>query len=131
MWIGGIVLLGSAFAMAGAGEGRYDNAVGIVEVTQVSRDGFHFHVNTVVDVYPCDVEGFATGSASAHARFHIEEGALSCTMEFSFHDDQLTLDTRGCDGYCGMRAAGSMDGTYRRGSAAATSSRDGEWADAP
>jgi len=77
-----------------------------------------FSINSAVEMNACSLEGKALPmspqSAGYSAAFATGDKSNTCVARFDFTDGGLTVTTKDCDGYCGMNAAGSMDGPYQK-----------------
>jgi hypothetical protein len=73
-----------------------------------------FEVSSSVGEHTCELEGKATFIAPDTAKYVSQDQDDRCSASFSLVPDGLTISTDGCSGACGMRADGSMDGTYKR-----------------
>lgn len=93
--------------------GEYSKKNGGVSVQIISKNQIKFFINTVVGMNPCNIgeDGgvVATFIDKNRATF---KGEDNCVVEFKFEKNKLKIATKNCDGYCGLNAAGSMDGEY-------------------
>jgi hypothetical protein len=106
------------FGMSGLGTdsrtGRYKKKNGLIDMQSLPAQQLRFRLNTVVGMHPCNIgeDGDAQAVIVAPNRAVFNDGE-ECEMEFLFENDRLKVTaTNGCDGYCGMNAVGSIDGTY-------------------
>lgn len=98
--------------------GEYHKKNGFVSVQLLSDKHLKFRINTVVDDHPCNI-GENGGAVAAfylkdRAGFTPESKEDLCVIVLQFDKNKLLVTTKSCDDYCGARAAGSMDGVYKK-----------------
>lgn len=103
-----------------AGEYSKQNAV-----ANASRNGasVEFSINSSVGQNGCNMDGVAQMIDDSRAAYTSGDGADKCVAVLNFSAGQLAVTTKGCEGYCGLNAAGSMDGIYKARQSAAASSQ--------
>lgn len=74
----------------------------------------NFSINSSVGQNACNLEGTAMMIDAKSAAFTPEDKSNMCVVLFDFAVGRLKVTTKECDGYCGMNAEGSMDGSYRK-----------------
>lgn len=100
----------NAFADVG---GEYVNKNAEVDVTQKGKE-VKFSINSAVGMQACELKGAAEMINANNATYKSTDNSDKCVVILTFAGNQLKVKTKDCDGYCGMDAAGSMDGTYRK-----------------
>lgn len=93
--------------------GEYGKKNSVVEVKQQGK-AVKFSVNSSVGQNTCDLEGTATMIDATSAAYTPEDKSDICVALLNFSGGGLKVTTKGCDGYCGLNAGGSMDGSYRK-----------------
>lgn len=76
-------------------------------------DQAQFKITSSRDQHSCEMEGTATMSSDTQATYK-PDAKDQCTVRLKFGSGQVEVTTQACDGFCGMQAGGSMDGTYKR-----------------
>jgi len=105
-----VLLATNAFADVG---GEYNKKNGVVEVKQ-SGKVLNFSINSSVGEHVCNLEGAALMIDAKRAAYTSQDNTDKCTAVLNFAGGVLKVTTKDCEGVCGMNAAGSMDGTYRK-----------------
>lgn len=84
-------------------------------VADVSRNGasVEFSINSSVGQNGCNMDGVARMIDDSRATYTSGDGADKCVAVLNFSGGQLAVTTKGCEGYCGLNASGSMDGMYK------------------
>lgn len=106
-----LALLFSIAAMADGVGGRYENDHGIIQITE-QQGGVAFDINSSVGQNTCGLDGIAKNIDGARAVYTPEDPADKCVAVLNFSPSGVKVATKGCENYCGMNAAGSMDGDY-------------------
>ncbi|WP_272904460.1 acyl-CoA dehydrogenase [Citrobacter portucalensis] len=93
---------------------------GAVLTLKPGQDSAEFSINAASKDASgvCNMEGTAQQIAAGEnqaRRWVWKDNASQCVAVLSEQTNgKLTVKTKGCDGYCGLSAAGAMDGTYSR-----------------
>lgn len=84
-------------------------------VAEVSRNGasVEFSINSSAGQNACNMDGAAQMIDENRAAYTSGDGADKCVAVLNFAGGQLIVTTKGCESYCGLNAAGSMDGAYK------------------
>ena len=93
--------------------GEYVKKNAGVDVKQ-QGDSVNFSINSSVGQNACNLEGTAVMIDAKSAAYTPEDKSDKCVALFNFAGGKLKVKTKDCDGYCGMNAEGSMDGSYRK-----------------
>jgi hypothetical protein len=83
-----------------------------VALLRMNDGALPFMLNSVVGQYACNIKGRAEFITPTRAAYAETDGG-KCVAVFNFKGRNLVITTKDCDGYCGLGAAGSLDGTYR------------------
>lgn len=85
---------------------------------KLQGEAVNFSINSVVGESACNLDGKALAmsaqSAGYSAAFATGDKSNACVARFDFSGRGLVVTTKDCDGYCGMNAVGSMDGSYQK-----------------
>lgn len=80
--------------------------------------GIQFSFSTNVGSHTCslgeDEQLFARPIDGSRAVWTAEDPVNQCVVLLNFSDRAVQATTKGCEGYCGMNAGGSMAGKYRQ-----------------
>lgn len=98
-----------AFADIG---GTYSKKNSVAEIKQ-QGNSVEFSINSSANQNVCELEGVAAMIDENRAAYTSGDGAEKCVAVLNFSGGQLVVTTKGCEGYCGLNAAGSMDGSYK------------------
>ncbi|MDP5238833.1 hypothetical protein Q9Q94_04795 [Uliginosibacterium sp. 31-16] len=97
--------------------GKYTKSNGEVVIRQRGQN-VEFTINAVAGSSSmpssCGLEGQALLIDATRATFTPEDKTDTCSAELRFEGDRLSISTRRCDAHCGVRAMGSMEGTYQK-----------------
>ena len=93
--------------------GEYMKKNGVVEVKQ-SGQMLNFSINSSVGAHVCNLDGAAIMIDAKRAAYTPDDKTNMCAAVLDFTGGILKLTTKDCDGFCGMNASGSMDGTYKK-----------------
>lgn len=97
--------------------GEYVKEDARVNVKQQGK-AVNFSINSAVEQNTCELEGTAlmmsAHSAGFSAAFSTGDKSDKCVVRFDFADGGLKVTTKECGRYCGLNAAGSMDGSYQK-----------------
>ena len=95
--------------------GTYKKFNGEATIKKLEKDKFSFYINTSVDVHSCNMGDsnklIAVFDGKKNGSFKTEDG---CQLIFEFSDNTLKLSSNNCQGYCGPKAIGSIDGAYSK-----------------
>lgn len=111
------LLLASSFTMAHAGE--YVKQNGDLSLS-MGNGTAEFNINASHGNASgvCNMEGIAEpvgASAGQRNRWVYSDSSSACVAVISeLKDGSVNVMTRSCDNYCGVSAAGSMDGKYKK-----------------
>jgi hypothetical protein len=105
-----VLLATNAFADV---SGEYIKKNGIADVNQQGK-AVEFSINSSVGQNVCNVEGTAVMIDANRAIYTPEEKSNKCVVVLNFKGGVLKVTTKDCDEYCGLNAAGSMDGSYQK-----------------
>ena len=94
--------------------GEYVRENAAVDVKQNGK-AIDFSINSVVGQHPCNLEGTAVLIDANRAAYTPKDKSDKCVAILKFVFGGLTVMTKDCEGYCGLNAAGSMDGNYKIG----------------
>ncbi|EIC30566.1 MULTISPECIES: hypothetical protein [Methylomicrobium] len=85
---------------------------GTLEIKNAPR-GIGFSINSSVEQDVCGIEGTAEIVDDHRAAFTPIDKSDLCVVLFDFQSETaIKVTTKSCEGYCGISAVGSMDGTY-------------------
>ena len=98
--------------------GEYENKISSVTVNQ-KGNLLEFVINSSVGQNTCYIEGTAEMVDKTRAAYtNSTDPNDKCVVVFNFDPKEKAMDlkvtTKACDGSCGMNAAGSMDGLYKK-----------------
>jgi hypothetical protein len=93
--------------------GEYVKKNGVVDVTQKGKT-IEFSINSSVGQNVCNLEGTAVLIDKNRAAYTSNDKTDKCVAVLNFSNDGLKVTTKDCDGACGLNAAGSMDGAYKK-----------------
>lgn len=93
--------------------GEYAKKNAAVDVKQQGK-AVNFFINSSVGQNACNLEGIAVMIDAKSAAYTPEDNSDKCVVLFNFVGNGLKVITKDCDGNCGLNAAGSMDGAYRK-----------------
>ncbi|HGY6083452.1 TPA: acyl-CoA dehydrogenase, partial [Escherichia coli] len=111
------LLLASSFTMAHAGEYvKRNGALSLLTgngTAEFSINASHGNASGV-----CNMEGIAesVGAGTGQRnRWAFSDSSSACVAVISeLKDGSVNVMTRSCENYCGVSAAGSMDGRYKK-----------------
>lgn len=111
-----LVLTGNIAWAADNYTGKFTNKSGELSCKMVPGNKIKFLIFTSVGMQSCILgkyeSVFANLTDERHASY---KGDGKCTIDLSFDKGKVTVKTRNCDSaYCGISAAGSMDGVYMK-----------------
>lgn len=106
-----VVAFMPVMALADIG-GSYAKKNAAAEIKQQGKS-VEFSINSSANQSACELEGVAAMIDDNRAAYTSGEGSDKCVAVLNFSGGQLVVTTKGCEGYCGLNAAGSMDGTYK------------------
>lgn len=106
-----VVAFAPVIALADIG-GSYAKKNAIAEIKQQGKS-VEFSINSSANQNVCELEGVAAMIDENRAAYTSGDGADKCVAVLNFSGGQLVVTTKGCEGYCGLNAAGSMDGSYK------------------
>ncbi|MBA4348675.1 MAG: hypothetical protein C0415_01615 [Thermodesulfovibrio sp.] len=93
--------------------GQYKKKNGEINVQVLPDNKLKFWINTVIGMHPCNIgEDGNTVAVFVDSNRAAFKGEQNCVVVLRFEKNKLKVTTKDCDGYCGMHAVGSMDGTY-------------------
>lgn len=93
--------------------GEYTKKNAAVDVKLQGR-AVNFSINSSVGQNVCNLDGTAVMMDAKSAAYTPEDNSNKCVVLFDFSGGRLKVTTKDCDGYCGLNAGGSMDGSYRK-----------------
>ncbi len=93
--------------------GEYVKKNGVVDVTQKDKM-IQFSINSSVEQHACNLEGTAVLIDKNRAAYTSNDNTDKCVTVLTFSKNGLKVTTKDCDSYCGLNAAGSMDGAYKK-----------------
>jgi hypothetical protein len=93
--------------------GRYVKQDSAAEIREHGRD-IEFSIASKVRTSGCGMEGVAKRSDGADAVYRFSDPSDNCVAQFEFVGGKLKVSAKECNAYCGVRAHGSMDGTYSK-----------------
>lgn len=109
----------SAALAAGDGiSGDYKKKNGVVVARLIDGD-VYFIANSVVGMHPCNIgenddPKIAKLVDEHRAVWTSEDNEDKCVVLLNFSGNTLKVTTKDCHGYCGVDAAGSLDGIYTK-----------------
>lgn len=116
------LFLGILLAVAGSAAqadvtGTYLKKGGELDVKNVSQ-GVQFSINSSAGTHTCSLGEDETLIARPvdgnRAAWTSSNPADQCVVLLNFSNGAVQVTTKGCEGYCGVSAAGSMAGRYLR-----------------
>jgi hypothetical protein len=107
--------------------GEYENKYSLATVTQ-KGNSIKFSISSSFGQNSCDIEGIAKMVDKNRAAYtNPTDSEDNCVIVLNFNPGvegmALKITTKECDGYCGLNAAGSMDGLYIKKKKQATSKK--------
>ena len=93
--------------------GEYSKKNAVAELKQQGK-AVEFSINSSVGQNICDLEGVAVMIDQNRAAYTPDDKSDICVAVLNFSGGQLKVTTKDCDNYCGLNAAGSMDGQYKK-----------------
>lgn len=93
--------------------GSYSKKNAAAELKQQGK-AVEFSINSSVGRNMCELEGVASMIDENRAAFSPSDKSDKCVAVLNFTGGQLKVTTKDCDSYCGLNAAGSMDGQYKK-----------------
>lgn len=93
--------------------GSYSKKNAVAELKQQGK-AVEFSINSSVGQNICEIEGVAAMIDDNRAAFTPGDKSDKCVAVLNFTGGQLKVTTKDCDNYCGLNAAGSMDGQYKK-----------------
>lgn len=77
-----------------------------------ANGGIGFKMQSQRGQNTCEIEGRAEFVDATRAAYTSATPGDQCVALLNFKGKTLTVTTKGCDGYCGLNAAGTLDGNY-------------------
>lgn len=93
--------------------GSYGKKNAFAELKQNGKT-VEFSINSSAGQSICELEGAAAMIDENRAAFSPSDKSDKCVAVLNFTGGQLKVTTKDCDSYCGLNAAGSMDGQYKK-----------------
>ena len=93
--------------------GSYSKKNAVAELKQQGK-AVEFSINSSVGQNLCMLDGVAVMIDKNSAAYTPDEKSDMCVAVLNFTGGQLKVTTKDCDSYCGLNAAGSMDGQYKK-----------------
>src|SRR5574343_1082582 len=93
--------------------GEYVKKNAVVDIKQ-QGSVVAFSINSSVGQNVCNLDGSALLIDANRAFFTPTEKTDMCVAALNFGGGSLKITTKDCGGYCGLNAAGSMDGVYQK-----------------
>ncbi len=91
----------------------YRKANGIAAL-QPQTGGASFEIQSSQGQAQCTLEGTARPIDAGRWAYTPDDKADQCVAVLNTRGGRLVVTTKGCESYCGLNAAGSMDGSYAR-----------------